>query len=722
MTLRPSFTTSLSIAVMVAVAALPLREAFGDWDWAFSVLGAALAAALVASVLESAESRPSGTAAALAAVLGSLVWAVTVSMRGIFWTDPVSWAVGRELGEGVFSGWEALLDEEFPLTDRQSAETFTAILTWIAVALGVHVAARHRTVLAGVAGAAAVLWVSTTAALPRDLTSAMVGIGVGGLALLAIATTTRSSKQHWRPGRAGSLLLVIAGSAGLAMVAATVAGLVDREPVDPRAARTTETVTEVVPDILAEFGISVTDDRVVLRLDGPPITSPLRLRLQVYDTHNGERWLPATDYEDVATFPTPEILPPGEIVNYAVELESSTGPWIPLPDRLISLDINDILWNEQAQTALETTSVDTYEFTGTSVDRTELEGLEADRNAVSGTFSQTPSALPEEIRAAAEAAALGSTDAISTINAISARVRELERNESRPPGNSFGRLRADLVDGRATGAEQIASLHALMLRAVGIPSRLVVGYVATGPVVESSDLHVWTEAALPGVGWVASDPVPPVPDVAPDVADDATVTTTSLVENPVVRAQALPRELGPGEDPDETSIGGDDDITLRDTVVYAAIAIAVLLAVLIVVRVARRQFRHATNRRAASRVLGAWAEFVDRLRELGATITATSTIGDVVATARSMDDELGDEAHLLGELAARALHGPTDPTVDDGTLAWEELRRVESTLREVKGGYTVILRLIDPRVLRYRPPRPPRSRQGRQPVGFLRSR
>jgi hypothetical protein len=712
----------MSIAAMVAAATLPLREAFGNWDWTISVLGAAVAAAIVASLLESSESRISGTAVALSAVLGSLVWAVTVSMRGIFWADPVSRTVGRELGDGIFSGWEALLDDQGPLTDPQSAETFTAILTWIAVALGVHVAARHRTVLAGVLGAAAMLSVSTAAALPRDLTSAMVGIGVGGLALVAVATTTRSSTQRWHPGRTGSLLLVIAGSAALAMAAATVAGLIDREPLDPRAARTTETVTEVVPDILAEFGTAADDDRVVLRLDGPPITTPLRLRLQVYDTHNGERWLPATEFEDVATFPTPEVLPPGEIVTFGVQLEPSSGPWIPLPDRLISLDINDILWNEQAQTALETGDVDTYEFTGTSVTRTDLEGLEADRNTVSDSFSQTPAALPEEIRTAAETAAVGSTDAISTIDLISARVRELGRSETRAPGNSFGRLRSDLVEGRATGAEQLASLHALMLRAVGIPSRLVVGYVATGPVVESSDLHVWTEAALPGVGWVASDPVPPVPDTAPDVDDDPTVTTTSLVENPVVRTQALPRELGPGEDPDEASIGAGNDITLRDTIVYAAIAIAALIALSIAVRVARRQLRSATKRRSADRVLGAWAEFVDRLRELGETITATATIGDVVATARSMDEHLGEEAHLLGELAADALHGPTDPTVDDANLAWEELRRIEAMLREVKGDRTAVLRLIDPRVLRYRPPRPPESRQGRQPVGAVTSR
>lgn len=714
MKVRPSLTTTASLAALVVVAALPLREVFGDWGWAISVLGAAVVGAIVASLLESTVRRIPPAVIALSTVAGALLWAVLVSLREIFWADPVSRATRRELGDGVFEGWGALLDEQFPLTDPQSAETFAAVLTWIAAAVAVHIAARYRTPLAGAITAAGVLWVATAAALPRGLTPAIFGAGAGGVVLLAVATTTRAPDQRWRVGRAVALLLVIIGAATVATIGASASGRLDREPIDPRATQSTESVTEVVPDILAEFAVSAENDDVVMVLDGPPITTPLRLRLQVYDVHDGERWLPASGFDEIATFPSPDSLPPGEVVTYDVDLEALPGPWIPLPDRLVSLDVSDIRWNEETQTALETRTINTYRFTGATVPRTGLEGIDADRDAVGDKVSEIPAGLPDEIRAAAANAAEGAADAIATIDAITARVRELGRDESLAPGHSFGRLRADLIDGRATGAEQIASLHALMLRAVGIPSRVVVGYVATSSIVESADLHVWVETALPGIGWFATDPVPAAADATPDVETDPTATTTSLAESTALQAQALPQELGPGEDPGETAIGSRNDITLRDAILYAAIAIGGLVLLMIVVRVARRQFRHATNRRADVRVLGAWAEFVDRLRELGAPITATTTVDDVVYMARAMDEQLGDEAELLGELASDALHGPIGPNADDGTLAWEELRRVESTLAKVRGGYTIALRYIDPRVLRHRAPRAPTSREGRQ--------
>lgn len=712
MTPRPSITTTVTTAAIVAIAALPLRDVFDGWSWAISVLGAAGAAAVVASLIESVVPRLPPAVLVVTTFVGGLAWSVTVSLRDLSWADPISRALRRELGDGIFSGWGALLEEQFPLTDPQSAETFAALLVWIAAAAGVHVAARYRTALAGVAAGAGVLWVATAAALPRGLTPAIFGAGAGAIALLAVATTTRSRDQGWRVGRAVGLLLMVIGSATVATIGASSSDRVTGDPFDPRTARNRETVTEEVSDLLAEFGVAREEDEVVMTLDGPPISSPLRLRLEVYDTHDGERWLPATGFEEIASFPTPEILPPGDIVSYDVDLEFLPGAWIPLPDRLISIDVDDIRWNEETQTALETRFVNTYRFTGTTVSTAGLEGLDAARDEASALVSDVPAGLPEEIRTAAETATEGTADALSAIAAITARVRELGRTEQIAPGHSFGRLRVDLVEGRATGAEQLASLHALMLRAVGIPSRVVVGYVATDPIVESADLHVWTEAALPGVGWVANDPVPPASEITQDMEDDPTAPSTTLADNTALQAQALPQELGPGEDPDEVAVGGGDDITLRDVILYAAIGVAALLIAMIIIRVARRQFRHATNRRAETRVLGAWAEFVDRLRELGAPITATTTVGDVVYMARAMDEQLGDEAELLGELASDALHGPIGPDVDDGTLAWEELRRVESTLASVRGGYTVALRYIDPRVLRYRAPKPPDYRDG----------
>ena len=73
--------------------------------------------------------------------------------------------------------------------------------------------------------------------------------------------------------------------------------------------------------------------------------------------------------------------------------------------------------------------------------------------------------------------------------------------------------------------EQIASSMAVMLRTLGIPTRLVTGY---GPgdrnpltgyfEVRDSDAHAWLEVYYPQIGWVPYDPTFGVPAAAPSVA------------------------------------------------------------------------------------------------------------------------------------------------------------------------------------------------------------
>jgi transglutaminase-like putative cysteine protease len=66
--------------------------------------------------------------------------------------------------------------------------------------------------------------------------------------------------------------------------------------------------------------------------------------------------------------------------------------------------------------------------------------------------------------------------------------------------------------------EQIASSLVVMLRSVGVPARLTVGYASghrnpfTGLYeVRASDAHAYTEVLFPGVGWQAFDPTADVP-------------------------------------------------------------------------------------------------------------------------------------------------------------------------------------------------------------------
>jgi protein-glutamine gamma-glutamyltransferase len=67
--------------------------------------------------------------------------------------------------------------------------------------------------------------------------------------------------------------------------------------------------------------------------------------------------------------------------------------------------------------------------------------------------------------------------------------------------------------------EYFASSMAVMLRELGIPSRVVTGFqsgiynpISGSQLIRSSDAHSWVEAWLPHRGWITFDPTPPDPN------------------------------------------------------------------------------------------------------------------------------------------------------------------------------------------------------------------
>lgn len=715
MRLRPPVATTLTSAVLVAVAVLPLREVFGDWSWAPAVMGAAFAGAAVASLVESWRRRPPVVVALAAGVLGVLGWTLATVFTARFFAAPLSTGVWGQLRRGVFDGWSALLDEGSPIADPQAGEVFATVLAWSAAALAVHVAARRHTALAGLVAAAATLWVCSAAALPRGLAPTMVGIGAGAVALVVIATLGDHRDDGWRTARVLSLVAMIAGTAVVAAAAAEVTATVAPSPIDPRS-RQGERVTEIeVPDLLATFEAERRqEDETLLTVTSPDPPSEIRLRLGVYDTHDGERWRPIDSFDEVTAIPEPAELPPGEAVDLEITEESAyTYPWVPLPDRVVAVGLRDLRWNASTQTALRDPEPATYAVRGTLVGR-ELALGRTVAVGDSDAFLELPDGLPRTIVEAAEQAATEGGAAgratLGTVDGITERVRGLGLDDQLRTGHSLARLRDDLRAGGPTGAEQLVSLEALMLRSIGIPARVVVGLRSTDTVIEAADLAAWVEVPFEDVGWVAFDPVPAEPETNADGGDDDQTPPSDSPDETVIPAQALPRELGPGEDPDEPDARVQDRFTRGEFALLAAGVIVLVVVALVAARVVRRRLRHRAGGRAEARTLGAWAELVDRLRELGAPISATTTVDDVAYMAELLDERLGAEARALGALASAALHGPGRPDPESGDAAWAHLHAAEEVIVQRRGRRITVLRYVDPRVLRYRAPVAPRER------------
>jgi len=141
--------------------------------------------------------------------------------------------------------------------------------------------------------------------------------------------------------------------------------------------------------------------------------------------------------------------------------------------------------------------------------------------------------------------------------------------------------------------EQIGTSLVVMLRELGIPARLVVGYTPgernpfTGLYeVRARDAHAWAEVYFPGVGWQGFDPTASVP-LAGDAAIDGAGTGALAYLNARID---LPAWLGP---------------------------VLALLAVFVVLSFAARSWTRRTRRVRAARPTS-WAGVrLERLERLG---------------------------------------------------------------------------------------------------------
>ncbi|MEW6060289.1 MAG: transglutaminaseTgpA domain-containing protein [Actinomycetota bacterium] len=139
-------------------------------------------------------------------------------------------------------------------------------------------------------------------------------------------------------------------------------------------------------------------------------------------------------------------------------------------------------------------------------------------------YTQLPSDLPErDIRLARRITAGAST----TYDRVMAVQQWLQRNTTYnldiprdPPG--VAAVDEFLFVRRQGFCEHIASGMAVLLRAVGVPTRFVTGYgpgernLLTGYFeVREADAHAWIEVLYPGVGWIPYDPTFGVPPAAP---------------------------------------------------------------------------------------------------------------------------------------------------------------------------------------------------------------
>jgi hypothetical protein len=232
---------------------------------------------------------------------------------------------------------------------------------------------------------------------------------------------------------------------------------------------------------------------------------------------------------------------------------------------------------------------------------------------------------------------------------------------------------------------------AVMLRTLGIPARVAVGY--TGGrfdpdrgswVVVDRDAHSWVEVFFSGHGWVPFDPTPgravasPASVSSPSYAPVEEALAGGVVEeavDPPAPAEALPggpgAESGPEERKNAAALdsaeeAGGSSRAWGAGLLVGALALALAAAAPMLARATRRARRQRRGSEAA-RVLAAAAELEGELSRLGAGTDPSATAAE---RADAISRSVGVDAHGLYELADRARYGAGPMPPGSARRAW----------------------------------------------------
>jgi transglutaminase-like putative cysteine protease len=257
-----------------------------------------------------------------------------------------------------------------------------------------------------------------------------------------------------------------------------------------------------------------------VRFDGAtPPQSDIYFRGPVLTTFDGQEWRPLQSNLPPRTPLTPELEVQGPSVSYQVTLEPNNRPWIMVLD---ATDTRPALRGYRATMTPDLQWIADRPITElvryTALSHTTFRHGPVARTGALQEYVKLPANFnPRTLQLAAvmrsDPRYAGASNQ-TMVDAVMERLRTGGYSYTLEPG-VFGLHTADefWFDRKAGFCEHIASSFVLLMRAMGIPARIVTGYQG-GSVnsvdgfwtVRQSDAHAWSEVWIAGQGWVRVDP------------------------------------------------------------------------------------------------------------------------------------------------------------------------------------------------------------------------
>lgn len=728
----------LSVLSLLAVAGF--ETSFGGADFLLAAVGGLVVgtgAAVVGTLL-----RLDLLTTVLVALAGYFLLGTPFAMpgQGIAVVLPSLTSLAG-LAIGAVYGWADIVTIGTPVEAPYYVAAVPYVATWVVSLVGALLVLRWlpkcRTVLrAAVLLIGPILLYLSGILLGTDeaFLAAVRGVAFGGLALLWLAWR-RSSGVETSAGERRLLARRIGGSAavvGGAVVLGTVAGLAFAPAASDRFVLRDEIVppfdAREFPSPLAGFRKYTKDlvEEPVFEVTG--LEPGDVLRLASMDAYTGRLYTVAGP-ESVAdggyaivgeTLPAPALAELGSARSIQVEALGYDDVWLPtvgygqrlrLVDQGTAGRAGDVRYNADAGTAVLTSGLGagaTYELDArmqVQPDPEELADVPVARLELPPIDD-----LPDVVAAKAEEYAGEEETAIGQIRGIETGLKTngflshglASDSVASRAGHGADRLIELFTRSQMVGdEEQYAAAMALMVRQLGYPARVVMGFapeVAEGEEsveVLGGDVTAWVEVPFEGVGWVMFRPTPDQVDVPQEQTPKPKSEPQPQVRQPP-RNESVEDELLTTVEIDDTEDDQRDrpfEVPGWVWVVTASVGIPlaiVFLPMLFVALAKRRRRGRRRSERPDRSSAGAWDELVDRYSELGfepperATRLQTASVLGRQATEQGLG--AGTELATLAAAVDRDVFEGRDVEGETAATRWTEADAAFAAVAGAAGG------------------------------------
>jgi transglutaminase-like putative cysteine protease len=735
---RRAADLTLTIGVLVAVFAglLPLMRVVRPSGW---LLGAiVLSVAVLAAGFIARRYRLPALAVSLieAGVWVAFMMLVFLRDTALLWIIPTPETVRTLPGLLEAAGEEIALGAA-PLNASVALSLLIVGGTGLLTIVVDHVVLTARMPLLAAIGLIAVSLIPSIAVPGEVDVVAFVLLAAAILFLIRTDTRSREEPSDREATRTAGVPATALGIGAIAVVVALVAVPLLPQPVARAGSGTMGTGPGI--DATLQLGDDLRRPREVevmlVRSDAP--TAPY-LRATTLSQLEGSVWEP----DKVRTVPLAseaalggvEVNPDIRVSEYTttVEVTNLSSPWLPVAYPAVAVTGLQGTWaaapyNRTVLTQASSTQGQNYEVV-TNVPRPTLEQIRA-LQAGGPDQRDGTTALPEEISPivgdlAAEVTA-GTTNDYDALVALQSWFRgtDFAYSLDAPVEEGFDGSGTDAVatflEVREGYCIHFASAFALMARTLGMPSRIVVGYLpgsATSDAIDretvysvsSGQLHAWPEVLFEGIGWVPFEPTNglgvPTSFTSAGSAPGGVDDPAAAAPAPSASASAGAGLTPDGADPEQN--GGDAVAT--GTTVNPLPALTVLLGILLalaipaLLRELRRRQTLASAR--SGDAAAAWLAVQDAAIDLGIDVPASETPRSLGTRLVQAHGAPAAEMSLLISAIERASYAPGgkhafwqgDAIADAATTVRAALLATVDTPRKV-------LAILAPRSLIVRP-------------------